>query len=212
MRAVLKSIHRRRPLKIGVTGGIGSGKSEFCRWFEVEGIPVFYADAVAKDLMDSSAEIQARIDRLFGAMAAGVQVRPDRLMLAEIIFADSGKRQKLNAIVHPHVFRAFDEFVDRNCSNDLTPFLVAEAALIFESGMDKRLDYVIVIDAPEEVCIRRVQLRDGVKRDDVKRRIDSQMPVAKKLARADFIVRNEGTASDLKKVVDFFINLFRSMS
>ncbi|MFQ5797712.1 MAG: dephospho-CoA kinase [Bacteroidota bacterium] len=208
----MKNTRRRKILKIGVTGGIGSGKSELCRLFEAEGIPVFYADTVAKNLVDSSAEIQARIRRVFGSKSIGEKGTPNRTKLAEVVFADRGMREKLNAIVHPDVLRAFRDFVRRNSSENTAPFLIAEAALIFESRMNEKLDYVIVIDAPEDVRIRRVQRRDAVSREDVKRRITSQMPVGKKLVRADFIVKNDGTVTDLKKAVDFFINLFRFMS
>ena len=199
-------------LKVGVTGGIGSGKSDFCRLFEAEGIPIFYADTVARNLVESSEEIQARIRRVFGSTAVGENGRLNRAKLGEVVFSDTEMREKLNAIIHPHVFQAFDEFVEHNSPKSNLPFLIAEAALIFESRMDQKLDYVIVIDAPEEVRIRRIQRRDAVSREDVKRRVASQMPVEKKLARADFIVRNEGTVADLKRAVDFFVNLFRSLS
>jgi len=208
----LKNTRRRKILKIGVTGGIGSGKSELCRLFEAEGIPVFYADTVAKNLVKSSSEIQARIRRVFGSTSIGKKGRLNRTKLAEVVFADRGMREKLNAIVHPHVLRAFRDFVRRNLSENTSPFLIAEAALIFESRMNEKLDYVIVIGAPEDVRIRRVRRRDAVSREDVKRRITSQMAVGKKLARADFVVENDGTVADLKKAVDFFINLFRFMS
>lgn len=173
---------------------------------------MFYADSVARVLLERSPRIRARVQRLFGSVWTGRKGDLDRAKLADAVFTDKGKREKLNAIVHPHVFEAFDEFVRRYSSDRSSPFLIAEAALIFESKMDKILDYVIVIDAAEDVRIRRVQRRDGVRRQDVERRIGSQMPVAKKLARADFVVKNEGTVADLKKAVRFFINLFRSMS
>ena len=206
----MKKRRNRTIVTIGVTGGIGSGKSEVCRMFEAENVPVFYADDVAKTLMQTDRGIQRSVRRLFGSGILDDHGGLDRKLLAKAVFSDRHKRERLNSIVHPSVFNAFDSFV-RSASSDGAPFVVVEAALIFESGMDRMLDYVVAVDAPLELRLKRLRNRDAAGPEQVRQRIDSQMPVAEKLAKADFIVRNDGSLDDLKVAVGFLMNLFRTL-
>jgi dephospho-CoA kinase len=174
-------------LKIGVTGGMGTGKSTVCRVFETLGVPVFYADAEAKRLLNESAEVQAKLKRIFGEeiFSGGM---PDRKKIAAIVFHDRKKLDELNALLHPATIARSNEWF---LQQENVPYAIKEAALIYEAGAEKQLDKVIVVTAPEELCIGRIVLRDYVTPDEVRARIRNQLPQDVKAARADFIVEND---------------------
>ena len=198
-------------LKIGVTGGIGSGKSEVCRIFESLGVPVIYADDVAKELGNYDAEVRALLRKLLGEKAYTSDGVLDRAWVASRIFSNSGLRKKMNDIVHPRVERAIAQKV-----NDLnragTRVVLVEAALIYEAGLDKTLDAVLVVDADEETRIARVAERDGVVREQVLNRIASQQDPATKVKAADYVIVNNGTKEDLRQKVAFFHSVFQILA
>lgn len=186
-------------LKIGITGGIGSGKTTVCHIFASLGIPVYNADRRAKWLMTNEPELVRSIKELFGPEAYYENGQLNRQHLGDIIFAEPEKREQLNALVHPAVWRDGDRWNEENRD---APYTLKEAALIFESGGDKLLDKIIVVTAPEDIRITRVVRRDGVERAAVKARIAAQMPESEKVVRADFVIVNDGKQLLIPQVLE----------
>lgn len=175
-------------LKIGITGGIGTGKSTIARIFEVLGIPVFYADAAAKTVMNEDTELRQGIINTFGAQAYLEDGALNRKFIAHIVFNDNKQLQKLNSLVHPAVFRAFDVWAEAHAD---APYLMKEAALLFESGSYKKFDHTILVKSLETLRIQRVMQRDNVPEEQVKLRIQRQLPDEEKEKLADFILIND---------------------
>lgn len=176
-------------LKVGITGGIGSGKTTVCRIFASLGIPVYNADQRAKWLMTNDPDLVTAIKKLFGPQAYYENGQLNRQYLSDIIFAEPEKRRQLNALVHPAVWKDGDHW---NETHRDAPYTLKEAALFFESGGDKLVDKIIVVTAPEELRIKRVVRRDGTERASVQARMAAQMPQAEKVKRADFVIINDG--------------------
>jgi dephospho-CoA kinase len=202
---------KRRLLKIGLTGGIGSGKSLVAAIFRSLGAPVLSADEIARNLTDSDPIIKKRIREEFGTGVFKRDGSLDRKAMADIVFSNKEKRKKLNAIVHPAVIKRIDEESKKLEGNGDTPFVIHEAALIYEAGVDKKLDYVIVVVANEDKRIHRVMDRDGISRADVRRRIDAQIPAEMKRKMADFVIENDGDRKSLEQRVRFLHNLFLTL-
>lgn len=181
---------------VGVTGGIGSGKSSLCRMLESFGARVFYADAEAKRLMNEDPEIRRRLKQAFGSETFGADGRINRAYLAGRIFSDPEARRRMNDIVHPAVRAAFRDFVDEALRSG-APVVVREAALI--TGTEHELDEVVVVEAPERVRIRRVAERDDVDEAAVRARIDAQPARSAFRDVADRIVVNDGSVKDLER-------------
>ena len=173
-------------LKVGLTGGIGSGKSTVAQLFEVLGIPVYYADEAAKRLMNTDEELKMAIKKNFGE-SAYKNDSLDRQYLASVVFNDTYKLELLNSFVHPATIRDAERWMEQQT----TPYIIKEAALLFESGAAEHLDYIIGVDAPLTVRIKRVIDRDGVSRDEVLKRINNQMDENIKLKLCDFIIFND---------------------
>ncbi len=173
-------------LKIGVTGGIGSGKTTVCQIFEVLGIAVFYADDVAKTLMTDDEVLVREIKAAFGEQSYSRGNILDRKYLATLIFNNPEKREQLNALVHPAVFRAMDDWASKQTSK----YVVKEAALLFESGSYKQHDFNILVSAPDDLRIARIMQRDNISMEDVLRRIGAQMSELEKQKKADFLIYN----------------------
>lgn len=186
---------------LGVTGGIGSGKTTVCRFFEDLGARVFYADVEAKKLMEDDPDARAAIIAAFGEESYTADGRLDRAYLARQIFSDEEQVARINAIVHPRVFAAFRR-ARQQAERDGIHLLVHEAALIFESGGDKHLDAVAVVDAPQEKRINRVVARDGVTREQVRARMGHQLPAEELRRRADYIIENTGSLETLRARVE----------
>lgn len=173
-------------LKIGLTGGIGSGKSTVAGVFQVLGIPVFDADANAKQLMESDPQLQKEVAALFGASAYD-NGRLNRRLIADIVFQDPFQLEKLNAIVHPATIRAAEEWGARQQS----PYTIKEAALFFEAGSAEGMDYIIGVYAPQHVRINRVMKRDQVSREEVLNRMNRQIQEEIKMRLCDYVVLND---------------------
>ena len=183
----LRPGHRKDgPLVIGLTGGIGSGKSVVAKIFETLGIPVYNADTEARRLMNSDPGLKAGIISLFGAKAYGAGGL-DRKYLSSIVFDDPAKLEELNRLVHPATIRDAEQWRQRQQS----PYVIKEAALLFESGANRSLDAVIGVSAPEELRISRVMARDGISREEVMKRIQRQMDERKKMALCDQVIFND---------------------
>ncbi len=184
-------------MKIGVTGGIGSGKTVVCNIFEHLGVPVYVADRRARELMESSEEIRSRLTELLG-YSIYKEGHLDRPRLARAIFSDEGIRSRVNAIVHPVVFRDFETWAS---SYHDKPYVIQEAAILFESGADAFLDGVINVYAPVEVRIARVMQRDSITREAVRARMRSQMSERERQQRAGHTIVNDGRRMVVPQVV-----------
>ncbi len=173
-------------LKVGITGGIGSGKTTVSRVFEILGVPVFYADEEAKKIMlhDAAAEIK----NIFGAGVFSGNL-PDRKKIAAVVFNDPAQLSRLNKLIHPRVAERFAEWCKENSG---APYVIKEAAILFESGAYSELDKVIAVYAGEELRIQRVIQRDRCSREEAAARMKTQMNEEEKAARADYVIYNDG--------------------
>lgn len=186
-------------LKIGITGGIGSGKTTVCKVFEILGIPVFYADTVAKQLMVNDPILIAGVRSTFGAesyLETGVL---NNQHIAGIVFNNQAELDKLNALVHPAVFRAFDQWAKTIPAH--VPYTLKEAALLFESGSYQMCDKNILVTAPLSLKIARVMQRDGVSEAQVKARMDKQLSDEQKASMADYFIQNTEDTSIILQVL-----------
>lgn len=174
-------------LKIGITGGIGSGKTTVCKVFELLGIPVFYADDIAKSIMNTDSVLRNGIIETFGVQSYTENGELNRKHVSSIVFNEPAELEKLNKLVHPAVFRAFDTWILKNSD---APYVIKEAALLFESDAYKMCDLSILVISPIESRIKRVQARDGISAEDVQLRIDRQFSDEQKLKLADYILMN----------------------
>ncbi|MCC8425540.1 dephospho-CoA kinase [Mucilaginibacter sp. UR6-11] len=175
-------------LKIGITGNIGSGKTTISKMFEVLGIPVFYADAEAKKVMTTDPVLVAAIKKAFGDAAYLPDGSLDRKYIANIVFNNDEELAKLNALTHPAVFRAFDNWV-ADIKN--APYVMKEAALLFESASYKMCDYSLLVTAPLDLRIQRVTRRDHITPAEVEAREAKQFTEAKKRELADYLIEND---------------------
>lgn len=187
-------------IRIGITGGIGSGKSTVCRVFETFGIPIFYADTVAKEIMVSDPILTAGIKNTFGAESYNSEGKLNNQHIAGIVFNNSSELAKLNKLVHPAVFRAFDEWLAG--LPEYTRYIIKEAALLFESGSYKLCDKNILVTAPLAMKLERVMDRDGVSEAQVKARMDKQMSDEEKVKMADYLIKNDESQSVILQVME----------
>ena len=189
---------------LGVTGGIGSGKTTVCGFLEEQGARVFYADIEAKRLMQEDPDVRAAIVDAFGEGAYGEDGVLDREYLADRVFGDAEQLERLNSIVHPHVFEAFAAAKERAEKDDLS-LLVHEAALLFEAGGDAHVDVTAAVVAPDADRIAWVTERDEVTPEQVQARMQHQLPQDDLRTRADYVIENDGTLEDLRqKSVDLY--------
>lgn len=182
-------------IKVGVTGGIGSGKSIVCAMFSSLGVPVYDSDTRAKKLMNENETIKQALTGYFGndVYADGSLNRP---FLAQKIFNNKPALDFVNSIVHPEVRNDFLQWAERQNA----PYVIEEAALLFESGAYKLLNVVITVTCPEEIRIQRVIERDKTTRDNVLQRIKNQMPESEKVAKSDFVIINDDQHSLIEQV------------
>lgn len=173
-------------LKVGLTGGIGSGKSTVAQIFEVLGIPVYYADAEAKRLMNEDEQLKEEIINIFGADAY-MSDALNRKYISSIVFTDPLKLDQLNAIVHPATKRDAENWME----SQTTPYAIHEAALIFEAKVNERLDYVIGVSSPEELRIQRAMQRDNVTHEEIMKRMKQQLDEKIKMSKCDFVLIND---------------------
>jgi len=174
-------------LKIGITGGIGSGKSTVAKIFELLGIPVYYADAAAKDIMNRDPELKAQVQQHFGADVYDSNGQLDRKRLGNIVFNDQEKLQLLNSLVHPATIRDSAQWALKQKS----PYVLKEAALLFESESFHYLDKIIGVSAPQPLRILRTMQRDKVSRNEVFARMHKQMDETIKMRLCDYVIYND---------------------
>jgi dephospho-CoA kinase len=181
-----------RHLQVGVTGGIGSGKSLICRIFTVLGVPVYDADSRAKRLMTTDGILISQIQKEFGNLSYHPDGKLNTDYLGKVAFNNTDQLDKLNSLVHPRVASDYKEWVERQEGKS---YLIKEAALLFEAGSAKMLDKIIVVSAPEALRIERTRRRDPHRTEpDIKKIIASQMEDKEKIKLADFVIINDETS------------------
>jgi dephospho-CoA kinase len=184
-------------LKLGLTSGIGSGKSTVAKVFETLCIPVYYADDAAKELMNTNDELKQQIIHHFGKEAY-TNEKLDRKYLAQKVFNNPAQLNLLNSIVHPATIQAANNWFAKQTS----PYCIKEAALIFESGSQKDLDYVIGVYAPTALRIQRVINRDNITSQEMQQRMDKQINETIKMRLCDFVVVNDEQQLVIPQVIE----------
>ena len=184
-------------LKIGLTGGIGSGKSSVSKLFEDWGAYIFDADLVAKEILLKNYTAQNEIIAEFGSDILNKDGKIEKSKLSRIAFQDENHQLRLNAIIHPYVFSEIDLTFDKILLKNEYKIFCIDAALIYESGADTHMDYVVVITSHLRLRIERVMERGDLTRDEFLKRLDLQWPEEDKVHMADFVIHNNGTLNDL---------------
>jgi dephospho-CoA kinase len=183
-------------LKVGLTGGIGSGKSLVAEMFKLLEVPVLHADDTARYLMENDAKLKSAIGQLFGKEVYE-NGRLNRSFLASVVFNDKAKLEQLNALVHP----ATIAFGQQWAAAQTTPYTIKEAAIFFESGSYKDMDKMIGVYAPIEMRLQRAMSRDNATEEVIRQRMDKQMNEEEKMKRCDFIIDNDETKSVIDQVL-----------
>jgi dephospho-CoA kinase len=198
-------------LTVGITGGIGAGKTTVCKIFEELGAKVIYADELAKEIMENDESLKKKIKKIFGEKSY-IGEKLNRKFIADIIFSSDEKRKLLESIVHPAVIKRILSDLKKIADEGKYNFVIVEAALIFESGFDKELDYVLVVDADDEIKIKRIMERDKCSKEEVLKRMRAQLDSKIKRELADMVIINDGDIDELRKKVSFFYSLFEKIS
>jgi dephospho-CoA kinase len=189
---------------VGLTGGIGAGKSTIATFFKELNVPVYFADNEAKRLMHTSKVVKEKIINEFGEKAY-IHNKLNRPFLAAIVFNDKSKLTAINAIVHPSVSNSFKRWTHKQTS----PYVIQENAILFENGTSHKFDYIITVTAPLDEKIQRVMVRDNVKRADVLTRINNQISDSEKIKRSDFVIHNLDLVSSKKEVIKIHKKLLK---
>ena len=189
---------------IGLTGGIGTGKSTVARMLRERGWTVYSSDETAREIMSTDDEVRREIADLLGPEVL-TEGGLDRTRIAELVFGDSPdhkkRLQQLDRIVHPRVLDRHMDVIEDEKDNG-TPIVVIESALLFEVGLEDGFDWVVVVDCPDEIRIPRVMERSGLTEDQVRSRMKEQLPMQEKRSLADFVVENAGSIEDLQRSLD----------
>jgi dephospho-CoA kinase len=191
---------------IGLTGGIGSGKSTVAEIFKHLGVPIFIADLESKHILETDRALQAKLAEILGwELLKNGQV--DKLYMAQKIFTDQSLLQAVNALLHPLVGKAFDRWA---LLNEQSAYVIREAAILFESNSYQDCEKIIVVTAPRALRIKRVMVRSNLTAEAVEARMAKQWPQEKKDSLADFLVDNSGKQSLIKQVLTIHENIIRT--
>jgi len=192
-------------LKVAVTGNIGSGKTMISRFFETLRVPVFYADREAKKLYDNPVVLK-KMTEMFGPDLLNNSGKLNKNKLAEIIFNDKANLEKINAFIHPRVRDKFNQWLTEQKDQ---PYCIQEAAIVFETGLYKQFDKIILVYAPEDMLIERVMKRDSVAQNQVLKRLENQMPQKLKAELADYILNNNNSCLLLPQMLKIHKELIK---
>ena len=194
-------------LKIGITGGIGTGKTTVCKVFELLGVPVYYADDEAKKILDSNEDVKKNIIKTFGSDVLNDSGFIDRKKLASFVFNNKEKLEKLNSFVHPSVYAHFENWLKKHSSQK---YILKEAAILFQSGAYKLVDKVIAVVAPRELKINRAMQRDKITREQVMQRMSNQMKDEDIIKRSQFIIYNDEQQLLIPQIISLHNQLMES--
>ncbi len=201
-------IMAKNKLRIAVTGGIGSGKSEFCRLLEANGYKVLYADSISKEVLNINSKVRNKIIQSFGKETF-IDNKPNIEYLSANIFNNPDSVLTINSIIHPVVIKIQNERMNEILKKDDVVFL--EAALIFEAEIEDDFDYIILINSTDENKIKRVLTKGKLTADEIKKRIANQIPDEEKKEAVDFVFENNGSLDELKQKVSIFLIILKSL-
>ncbi len=193
-------------LKLGITGGIGCGKSEVCCLLEKLGVPIIHADILAKTLVNENEQIKRDLKQAFGEDVYFPNDTLDRRKVADIIFNNEEAKRQLNQIIHPHVLEYQEKELSRLEATGKFRIAGVEAALIFEAGSQTQFDVIVVVAASQGTVVKRLKQRDGLTENEILKRINSQMDLQQKIKRADFVIYNDGPLDELNHKVKRLFN------
>jgi dephospho-CoA kinase len=189
--------------KIALTGGIATGKSYVANRLRVAGVPIVDADVLAREVVSPGSPALAAIRRRFGPDAVRRDGTMDRIRVGQIVFKDKRARLDLEAIIHPAVIKAINEFF--NALPKRTPFAVADIPLVFETGREKEFDAIVVVACPREMQLQRLMERNKLSKADAEKRLAAQLPIDQKVKKATYVINNVGTFEELDAQVDALI-------
>jgi len=186
-------------LKVGITGGIGSGKSTICNVLKNLGVPIFSSDDVGKQLLNNDDNLKRLIKKTFDSDMFTSTGSLDRERMAKLVFNNPDELKKLNELVHPRVKAEFDSWCKKN---EKRPYVVKEAAILFETGQHKELDKMVTVFCPKEERIQRILKRDDTTQGSIEKRMIHQFSDAERNALADYIILNDGKEDLLPQVME----------
>jgi dephospho-CoA kinase len=189
--------------KIALTGGIATGKSYVAGRFREAGVPIVDADLLAREVVLPGTPALAAIRKRFGPDAVRRDGTMDRIRVAQIVFKDKRARLDLEAIIHPAVIKAVNDFF--NTLPKRTPFAVADIPLVFETGREKDFDAIVVVACPREMQLQRLMERNKLSKEDAERRLAAQLPIDQKVKKATYVINNDGTFENTNAQVDALI-------
>jgi len=198
-----------RKLKIAVTGGIGSGKSLVCRYFESAGYLIINADSIAKNIMQNDPGVIDKIKKAFGNdVYSGNQLNKE--FISKRIFSNKADLKKINSIVHPVTIQKINEIADNELL--LKNIVFVESALIFEAKREKYFDYILLVSAPLNMRINRIIARDNLRKSEIVSRMENQLDDDEKKKKAHFVINNDSDIDDLNNKAKLFLGVFENLS
>ena len=193
-------------LKVGLTGGIGSGKSTASNYLRTLGAYVFDADKEAKDLIDTNDTVQHELISEFGTDIINIEGQVDKKKLSRVAFQDDDHQERLNSVVHPHVYDLIDASYMKAMNDNKYNIFIVDAALVYESGLDSHLDYVIVVTAQLKFRMERSLSRNTLTREEILKRMDFQWPEEEKVNASDFVIHNDTSEKNLQSKLKEILN------
>ena len=192
-------------LRVGLTGGIGSGKSTASNFFELFGSFVINADEEAKKILSYNETVQHELIAEFGTDIIDVSGEINKAKLARVAFQDEDQQQRLNSVIHPYIYNSIDDHFNDVLKGGKFDIFIVDGALIFESGYDVHMDYIVVVTALLKNRMERALARQTLSREEILKRIELQWPEVEKVNLADFVIHNDGSEEDLKNNVKILI-------
>lgn len=194
--------------KVALTGGIATGKSYVANRLRAAGIPIVDADVLAREVVSPGSPALAAIRKRFGPDAVRRDGTMDRVRVGQIVFKDKRARLDLEAIIHPAVIRAINDFFTTLPKR--TPFAVADIPLVFETGREKEFDAIVVVACPREMQLERMMARNQLSKEDAERRLNAQLPIEQKVKKATHVIKTDGTFEQTNAQVDQLIETLKS--